>query len=128
MVREHLDYLTLIDLDRGKHDVWWTQDCRFFRKIVGRESKNHPVRIPYRFPLQIFLDISCFPGSYLGHSLYKHDYHACSLYGVRSFYLYVLDLLIYKQPRKPGSLPTPGAAIKTLVQAGHVTPQNLGYF
>ena len=32
------------------------------------------------------------------------------------------------QPRKPGSLPTPGAATKTLVQAGHVTPQNLGYF
>ena len=25
------------------------------------------------------------------------------------------------QPRKPGSLPTPGAATKTLVQAGHVT-------
>ena len=32
------------------------------------------------------------------------------------------------QPRKPGSSPTPGAATKTLVQAGHVTPQNLGYF
>ena len=26
-----------------------------------------------------------------------------------------------QQPRKPGSLPTPGAATKTLVQAGHVT-------
>ena len=32
------------------------------------------------------------------------------------------------QPRKPGSLPTPGAATNTLVQAGHVTPQNLGCF
>ena len=30
--------------------------------------------------------------------------------------------VIEVQPRKPGSLPTPGAATKTLVQAGHVTP------
>ena len=29
--------------------------------------------------------------------------------------------VVYLQPRKPGSLPTPGAATKTLVQAGHVT-------
>ena len=27
----------------------------------------------------------------------------------------------FDQPRNPGSLPTPGAATKTLVQAGHVT-------
>ena len=38
----------------------------------------------------------------------------------------ITDIIL--QPRKPGSLPTPGAATKTLVQAGHVTPQNLGYF
>ena len=32
------------------------------------------------------------------------------------------------QPRKPESLASHGAATKTLVQAGHVTPQNLRYF
>ena len=41
--------------------------------------------------------------------------------------VYRICLLVH-QPRKPGSLPTPGAATKTLVQAGHVPPQNLGYF
>ena len=30
------------------------------------------------------------------------------------------------QPRTPGLLPKHGAAAKTVVQAGNVTPQNLG--
>ena len=40
------------------------------------------------------------------------------LYGI---YILVVSFLKTHQPRKPGPLPTPGAATKTLVQAGHVT-------
>ena len=33
---------------------------------------------------------------------------------------------MYNQPHEPGYFPMPGAAAKTLIQAGHMTPQNLG--
>ena len=42
----------------------------------------------------------------------------CAL-SMKTFYPWIVQL---PQPRKSGSLPTPGTAKKTLVQAGHVTP------
>ena len=54
-------------------------------------------------------------------TIYLHNYVLGVRFGLG-------QSLTIEQPRKPGSLPTPGAATKTLVQVDHVTPQNLGYF